>query len=277
MESLFEKFNQSLKGGTPAEKRLARYFLDHPGDISFETAATVADKLDLSPMTVGRFLRSMEIDAVQLRKANMLAAQGAAAAPHAPQPGFSEPASGFDGVRDQADALRAIQALAAQPVWRDLVDLLSRPSEIYMTSFGSTLPLASYFAGRLAEIRDGVRFVSGSDGTYLDLLGTRRDDCLLAVLDDRAGNGRLTRLCQVARDNGHKVLLISHAIGAEHAGPWDLALRVPGLPRTGNIDAVGLSALIELAVSGVGLTKGPFALERSSRVAELRRMFAAEA
>lgn len=59
MEDFVQKLRQYAKTGTPAERRIAKYFTEHLNDLPFETAASVADRLDLSPMTVGRFLRSL--------------------------------------------------------------------------------------------------------------------------------------------------------------------------------------------------------------------------
>lgn len=274
MNSLFEKFSTCLKTGTPAEKRLARYYLEHPGDISFETAASVADRLDLSPMTVGRFLRSMQIETFPIQGVarNPAPAIASASEPVHAVGGLSEQGSEFSHIRSHLDALQQVQHLSGQPVWRDAVDLLSRPAEIFLSSHGAMQAMACYFSLRLGEIRDGVRHLSGGDGTYLDLLGNRREDCLLVVLDDPLFSQRINRLCRAARDEGHRVLMFSTARTAEMDGIVDLAVPCPALSR-GGPDPVALTALIELAVNGVSAAKGPFATERSGRARQLHRFF----
>jgi len=59
LEDLSQKLRQYIKIGTPAERRIAKYFSEHLNELPFETASSVADRLELSPMTVGRFLRSL--------------------------------------------------------------------------------------------------------------------------------------------------------------------------------------------------------------------------
>lgn len=265
-----------MKTGTPAEKRLARYFLEHPSDISFETAASVADRLDLSPMTVGRFLRSMQIETVAVqgiqRSLGVTNAEPILPQRHA-NSGLAEQGAEFHHLRDHLESLQHVQSLVSQPIWRNVVELLSRPAEVFFTSHGTMQPIAAYFSLRLAEIRAGVRHLSGGDGTYLDLLGTRRDDCLLVVLDDPLSSQRLKRLCRTARDEGHQVMLFSAAQAPDFESIVDLAVPGPKIKRSGGMDAVALTALIELAVSAVSAAKGPFATERSGRAQELHRLF----
>ena len=59
MEKLLIDLSRLMKSGTPAERRIAKYLMEHMNELPFETAATLAEKLGLSPMTVGRFLRSL--------------------------------------------------------------------------------------------------------------------------------------------------------------------------------------------------------------------------
>lgn len=274
MDTLFEKFNMSLKSGTPAEKRLARYYMEHPGDISYETAASVADKLDLSPMTVGRFLRSMNIDPYTqpqtIRHGGLLTSMNK----QEQAPGFAENGQGeVAPPRDHMEALRQVQALVAASPWRLAVEALTRASEVYVTSFGQMLPMAVYLASRLAVARDGVRHMSGEDGTYLELLANRRPNCLLVIVDDRQASGRLQRLAIAARNGGHRVLLLTHATPPEPELICDYLVQGPIQAATGCLDPVALTAMIELAVSAVSAAQGPFAAERAGRIAELQKFF----
>ena len=59
LEKLLLKLTDSMKSGTPSERKIAKYIMEHLAELPFETAATLAVKLNLSPMTVGRFMRSL--------------------------------------------------------------------------------------------------------------------------------------------------------------------------------------------------------------------------
>jgi len=47
------------KNYTSSEQKLATFFLNHLSDVPFETAASIAKRIDVSPMTVGRFIKKL--------------------------------------------------------------------------------------------------------------------------------------------------------------------------------------------------------------------------
>lgn len=273
VETLSDKFNQSLKSGTPAEKRLARYYLDHPGDISFEMAAHVADRLDLSPMTVGRYLRTLDIDSYRMPHTP---ARSAAALPPLEagysNPGFSETGRDFNILREQVDALNQVQALSGEPVWQLALDAFSRQGELYCTSHGCMLPFSQWLAARLHEVREGVRHMGQNDGSCLELLSGHRRDGLLVIVDDYPANSVLKRVARLAKDNGCRVMTITPAPENWQEEEAEIVVPGPVHAQRGGLDPVGLMALIELAAKAVSGTRGPFAAERAARVAALNRV-----
>lgn len=271
MDSLFEKFNRYMKSGTPAEKRLARYYLEHPEDISFETAAAVADRLDLSPMTVGRFLRGAGIDA------------------HAPAPprlvpptvetptsipGVGEPQRSFSHGPDQADVVQQVGALCQLPAWRAMVEEMARAQEVHIVAACASRPLAALFAWRLSEIRAGVHHLDGSDGIYMELLGNARHGGLLVTLDGPSDVSGLDRLRAVARKAGHRLLSLTYTERKDLAGLGDIVVRLPAAHRGTGLDPLATTALIELVVQAVADLRGAEAQERARRMIELRSYFA---
>jgi DNA-binding MurR/RpiR family transcriptional regulator len=54
-----EKVKERQATFSRAESAIASYLVTHLREIPFETAASISRKLNVSPMTVGRFLRSL--------------------------------------------------------------------------------------------------------------------------------------------------------------------------------------------------------------------------
>lgn len=265
-----EKFNRYSKAGTPAEKRLARYYLEHPEDLSFETAATVADRLDLSPMTVGRFLRGTGIDshAPPSRRGTALSAELGPSMTVA-----KEPARSFDHSPSQAELIQQVGALRHMPAWRHMVEEIIRADDIYLTAGRASCPLAALFAWRLAELRPGIRHVDGSDGVYLDVLAGNRSQGLVIALDSSTAQPGLDRLCRAARRAGHRVLAITYAERADLVGVADLVLQLPAGQRGASLDPLAVTAMIELLATSVTAARTEETTARARQIAELQTYF----
>lgn len=265
-----EKFNRYSKAGTPAEKRLARYYLEHPEDLSFETAATVADRLDLSPMTVGRFLRGTGIDshAPPSRRGTALSAELGPSMTVA-----KEPARSFDHSPSQAELIQQVGALRHMPAWRHMVEEIIRADDIYLTAGRASCPLAALFAWRLAELRPGIRHVDGSDGVYLDVLAGNRGQGLVIALDGSTVQPGLDRLCRAARRAGHRVLAITYAERTDLAGVADLVLQLPAGQRGASLDPLAVTAMIELLATSVTAARTEETTARARQIAELQTYF----
>lgn len=270
LDSLLEKFNRYTKTGTPAEKRLARYYLEHPEDLSFETAATVADRLDLSPMTVGRFLRGTGIDshALPSRRSRSMTLDMAPAVTV-----VKEPVRSFDHSPSQTDVIQQVGAIRHMPAWRHMVEDISRTEDIYITAGGVGCPLAALFAWRLSEIRAGIRHVDGSDGVYLDILAGNRGNALVIALDSRAAHATLERLCSAARRAGHRVLCITAFERSDLGGMADLVVQLPASQRGDRLDPLAMTAMIELLANAVTAIRMDETSARARRIAELHAYF----
>ena len=130
MEDFVQKLRHYVKSGTPAERRIAKYFTEHLNDLPFETAASVADRLDLSPMTVGRFLRALGYQGLDSVKIHIR--ETAVTSPVQLQTSLSELQTDASGgkplallVTEQIQALHHIYHLTAQPQWAEAVAMIS--------------------------------------------------------------------------------------------------------------------------------------------------------
>ena len=56
---LLQRLEDNLDAFSPAERTIANFILTNRGGIAFETANSIAEKLQVSPVTVGRFSRKM--------------------------------------------------------------------------------------------------------------------------------------------------------------------------------------------------------------------------
>ncbi|TCL69553.1 MurR/RpiR family transcriptional regulator [Rhizobium sp. BK251] len=277
MEDLVQKLRQYVKSGTPAERRIARYFSEHLNELPFETAASVADRLDLSPMTVGRFLRTLGYQGLDGMKVHIrdtaATASWESVVPDAHQRSNSNgnPLAGL--VAEQIDALHHLHNLISQPQWAEAAGLILSSGEVFVASHPRLDSLTHHFCYRLGHARDRVRYLDGMSGSYMDLLAREgMDDTLLIIIDCR----RFTKsriLARSARRSGCKVLLLTgrYTDWATEYASTTLALSLLRSENRENLPA--LIALLECLAEAVILLAGAEANIRGRRIAELEATF----
>lgn len=278
MEDLSQKLREYIKVGTPAERRIAKYFSEHLNELPFETASSVADRLELSPMTVGRFLRSLgyhgldgikvhlkeNVAPVTLQLPNVIEQLQRDA-------GESRPLAAH--IVEQVEMLQHIYNLANQPQWQDAVTSILSSGNVFVTAHPSLAGLGRHLCDRLTFARDHVLFLDGANGSYVEMLGARAEDSLLIIIDSpRFVASRL--LARSARRAGHKVLL---ATGQFTEWAHEFASITLSLPpqRPNNRDNLsGMMALLELLAVAVTQAAGETAENRIRRIEELQGIFA---
>jgi DNA-binding MurR/RpiR family transcriptional regulator len=177
IESVIKK---DWKKFTASEQRLATFFLQHLEQLPFETAASIAKRLAVSPMTVGRFLKKIGFDDLRGVKAALRS--------RVPESGWLssqitktlfEDAPLNAKIKALTDAHRV--PLTAE--WPRIVSLLATASKINIASFQLGRFLGLGFASALHTIRANVHFSDGGDGAYIDALLDSDPGSCLVLLD----------------------------------------------------------------------------------------------
>lgn len=273
MEDFVQKLRHYVKSGTPAERRIAKYFTEHLNDLPFETAASVADRLDLSPMTVGRFLRALGYQGLDSVKIHIR--ETAVTSPVQLQTSLSELQTDASGgkplallVTEQIQALHHIYHLTAQPQWAEAVAMISGAREVFIATHARMAGFASHFAQRLTRARDGVRALDGSGSRFAELFARQTGEGALLVIVDSRRFARARLLARTARRYGYKVVLIAAENNDWMPDQSNIMLTLPPsrLPNDDNLPP--LMALLDcLSESVIGAT-GDEALQRERRMAE---------
>ena len=278
MDDLGQRLKQYMKSGTPAERRIARYFSDHLTELPYETASSVADRLELSPMTVGRFLRALGYQGLDGFKVHL---RDAVPAPSSQNPATVEqlqqdaaagrPLAAL--MHEQLEMLHHVYSLSSQPQWQEAVAAILSAPEVFVATHQSVSGLGQYVCDRLAAARDGVRLAGCGTATYMELLGPATSEALVIIVDcHRFGKSRT--LARSARRSGLKVLLVT-----SRYTDWahEFANVILSLPptRVGQRDnLVAVTALLEFLATAVIHAAGADAEGRIRRIEELENIFA---
>ncbi len=261
-----------------SDKLIAHYIERNLAELPFETARSIAQRLQLSPMTVGRYLRRMGFDGLDELKSEL-------------RRGSSNPAWEVKGrvdsleqdrqegkllaglIQQQIDNLGQIYAITTAPEWQATIDALISASEVYVAAYQNVRGIAQYFASQLSYTRPRVQFVDGLNGTYAELLDGSVEGRLLFLHDVRRFAAKARPLALEARRAGVTVVLLT-----DEFCPWgpevsDICLIVPGSHGPLWDGAATMTAVMDLMLSNIIVVKGDEVSERVDTLTRLQDVF----
>lgn len=181
-----EQIRQAMADLSNSEAQVAQYMTLNLGELSFETGASLADKVGVSEVTVSRLLRRLGYEGMRGLKRELQLEQAEQVLTDAA--GAPRESNAFDTVMElELKALRGVFEQCAGVDWERLVDTVSSAERVYVTGFQTVRGLAEDCARRLSLARGGVTFLSAHDSMLAEWLEdgeaqpSRQDDCLLLV------------------------------------------------------------------------------------------------
>ena len=261
-----------------SDKLIANYIERNIADLPFETARSIAQRLELSPMTVGRYLRRMGFDGLDDLKGEL-------------RRGRSNPAWQVKGqvdrleqdrkegkllaglIQQQIDNLGQIYDITTSAEWQQAIDAIVGASEVYVAAYQNVRGIAQYFASQLSYTRPRVQFVDGVNGTYAEVLDGSVEGRLLFLHDVRRFAAKARPLAVEARRAGVKVVLLT-----DEFCPWgpevsDICLVVPGSHGPLWDGAATMTAVMDLLLSNIIVVMGDAVSERVDTLTRLQDVF----
>jgi DNA-binding MurR/RpiR family transcriptional regulator len=261
-----------------SDKLIANFIERNLADIPFETARSIAARLELSPMTIGRYLRRMGFDGLDQLK-------------HELRRGGSNPAWQVKGsvdrlkediregkllaglVQRHIDNLGRIYELATSPEWQQAIDALMLASEVYVAAYQNVRGIAQYFASQLSYTRPRVQFVDGLNGTYAEVLDGSVEGRVLFLHDVRRFAAKARPLAVEARRAGVKVVLLTDEYCPWGAEVSDVCLVVPGSHGPLWDGSSAILAVMDLMLSNIVVLRGEEVNERVDSLTRLQNIF----
>ncbi len=215
-DALAEQLRAGFSGYTRAERAVASYMLANLSRLPFETAATIAEAVGVSPMTVGRFLRGLGYNNLADLKEDLRQDLGARSLLISDRVArLGEDMKAGDRLRRNLDleieALVSIYEQVATPVWTRTVRRLAGAEAVYSAGFQTLEGIASTFVQRLAYLRPAARLLDGRDGTFADLLEGREAEPALILFEMRRYTRTSRLLAEEAVRRGIGITVICDA------------------------------------------------------------------
>ncbi len=261
-----------------SDRLIAHYIERNLAEIPFETAKSIASRLELSPMTVGRYLRRMGFDGLDQLK-------------HELRRGSSNPAWQVKGpvdrlredvregkllaglIQEQINNLGLVYELTTSPEWQQAIEALIGASEVYVAAYQNVRGIAQYFASQLSYTRSRVQFVDGLNGTYSELLDGSVEGRVLFLHDVRRFAAKAKPLAMEARRAGVKVILYTDEYCPWAADVSDICLVVPGSHGPLWDGAATTIAVMDLMLSNIIVVLGDEVSERVGMLTRLQDVF----
>lgn len=262
-----------------SDKLIANFLERNMAELPFETARSIAQRIGVSPMTVGRYLRRLGFDGLDQLKSE-LRRDGSNPAWQVKGQMERLQQDVRDGkllaglLRQQIDNLGQIYELTTRLEWQQAIDALMSANEVYVAAFQNVRGMAQYFASQLSYTRSRVQFVDGLNGTYAELLDGSVDGRVLFLHDVRRFAAKARPLAIEARRAGVKVVLLT-----DEFCPWadevaDIALIVPGSHGPLWDGAATMAAVMDLMLSNIIVLMGDGVSERVETLTRLQDIFA---
>lgn len=258
---------------TTSEQRIAGYLLQNLSGLPFETAASLGQRVGVSAMTVGRFLRKLGYAGVAEMKEELRGGTGWLKLYHSPSP-TEGPDARNESLEAEIRALSAAHALAGGEEWKAIVRLLASADRVSVASFQLGRFLGLMFASLLQQVRPRVAFASGVDGAYTDVLIDSTEKSCVVLIDERRYSRHFRILAKEVAARGIPLVILtdSECYWARQLTPHVLML--PIQPERAWHSFTAFGTLFNLLLGAVIRARGSDAVyDRIEQITAMRQQF----
>ncbi len=184
IKDLQSKLKSRWETFTTSEQKIAAYLLHNISGVPFETAASLGRRVGVSPMTVGRFLRTLGYAGLDaLKKELRGGAPWLQLYKNPDQAG--DPATMSESLKSEIRGVTTAHALTRTAEWKSIVRMLVDADRVSVASFHQGRFLGLGFASLLQHVKPRTRFDEGLDGAYTDLLLDSTEKSCVLLIDFR--------------------------------------------------------------------------------------------
>ncbi|HLR12574.1 MAG TPA: MurR/RpiR family transcriptional regulator [Burkholderiaceae bacterium] len=208
----FEEFIEGMKASLPRlprqEAKLAQYMVLNQNTLALENGKTLAAKVGVSEVTVGRLLRRLGCNGIRGLK-ELLRHQYSEA--HSTPVDFQGVDLNLEKVMEaEMSVVAAVFQQTSSKNWKHATRLLTESDQVFITGFQSVRGIAEDFSRRLLLARAGVSYLSPHD----NMLGEWTDDAdgsgdCLVLIDVVPYAREAVLLARLARERGKRCIVVT--------------------------------------------------------------------
>lgn len=213
-DAVRDRLKANLESATGADKAVANYMLTNLHSLPFENAGTLAEKIGVSEITIGRFCRKLGYKHFKELKTELGETIGN-------QPWlvgdrlkeFSEQSrqgnSVAKAIEKKISALIQLNDIAQKPGWKRAAKRIASADKVFVVGFQTERGLAQYFANQLQYLRNEVLLLDVSAGNFADVFLTDHRNAALVIFEARKYSNIALLLARRAKAQGIPVTLFT--------------------------------------------------------------------
>ena len=278
-QTLIQRLEQSLETASASGRVIATYMLSNLQDLPFQTAASIAQKLDLSESSVGRFCRSLGYHHLKDLKHDLKKSLG------------DEPWLVGDRLQEfrqshgdgpnglsrslelEISSLMRVYEYAVTNDWHQVAQRLADTPQVFIAGFQTERGVAVCMTHLLQYIRPGVHLVDGAAGHFSDVLLSRPEETALIVFEARRYSKHAMALCAKAKELGIPTTLVTDTYCDWAASNADEVFRIPTGFNLFWESTASMLSWVHLMVNEVCKKLGPDVEKRLEATASLHNEF----
>lgn len=254
LEELAAKIEAELPDLPKQEAKVAQYFLLNLDSLSFETGSSIATKIGVAEITVGRMLRRFGCAGMKEFK-QILRRRYAVVGPGRAATGTELSPAWRDQLSAEMAALQSVYDQLEGPGFRTAVSMLSARDEIFVTGFQTVRGLAEDTARRMSLARPCVRFLSAHDGMLSEWIEDSAPEASCLLLIDVVPYAAESQIiAQMAKDQGRSLVVVTDEYCHWAAAVADATINAPSSTGLFLESTLGLYATLALLTHQVADT-----------------------
>lgn len=254
---------------TTSEQKIATCLLQNPGGIPFETAASLGQRVGVSAMTVGRFLRNLGYAGFNELKAELRGDAPWLQLYRNPDVA-GDPATMSESLKAEIRGITTAHALTRTPEWNAVVKLLVEADRVSVASFHQGRFLGLGFASLLQSIKPRTRFDEGQDGAYTDLLLDSTGKSCVLLIDFRRYSRHFRILAEECAARGIPLAIITDSQCYWARQLTDKVLMLPAEMERPWHNFTAVTSLLSLLIGAVTRAQGDM-FDRIGDITQLRQ------
>lgn len=248
------------------EAQVAQYMRLNVGELSFETGASLAQKVGVSEVTISRLLKRLGYEGMRGLKRELRAQLSNRDTLSTVASSDLDVPTPLAVVLDQElEAVRDVFRQCASPTWHRLVQRIAYADQVYVTGFQTVRGIAEDCARRLALARGAVRFLAAHDSMLTEWLprpGHDQSGECLVLIDVVAYAREAEVLARLCTETGRSLVIVTDEMC--HWARNHTELVVHASTRSGLFleSTVAITAALNLIVDAVAKERADETAER---------------